>query len=313
MSSFARTILVLAGAMVCVCVSSPAQPAATITPPAPVKSPVALFRELLAMNPVQRRDAIALRPPDTQNRILEKLNEYELYPPELRDLRLRETELRWYLRPLMDEPRTNRGALLALIPQELRGQVEERLQTWDLLPEPLQDQLKNNDLIASYFAQIRWATPQERDAILATIPADRRAELEKGLDHWKDMPENERQKSLAAFNKWFELTPEQKEKTLDTVSDDERREMEQTLSSYAKLTLAQRALCIKSFEKFAGMSIAERQQFLKNAERWREMTPEEREKWRQLVSVAPILPPLIFSHPNPARTLAPHAPTVATN
>jgi len=313
MSSFARTILVLAGAIACVCVSSPAQPAGTVTPPAPAKSPVALFRDLLAMNPGERRDAIALRPPDTQNRILEKLNEYELYPSELRDLRLRETELRWYLRPLMDEPRTNRGALLAQVPGELRALVEDRLQTWDLLPPPLQDQLKDNDLIASYFAQIRSATPQEREAILATIPANRQTELKNGLDHWNEMSEGERQKALAGFNKWFELTPEEKEKTLGAVSDDERREMEQTLSSYAKLTLAQRALCIKSFEKFAGMSIAERQQFLKNAERWREMTPEERQKWRQLVTVAPILPPLIFSHPNPVRTLAPHAPTVATN
>jgi hypothetical protein len=45
------------------------------------------------------------------------------------------------------------------------------------------------------------------------------------------------------------------------------------------------------------MSPAERQQFLINAERWREMTPEEREKWRQLVTVAPITPGI----PNPPR------------
>jgi hypothetical protein len=313
MSSFARTILVLAGAIVCVCVSSAAQPAVTVTPPAPVKSPVALFRELLAMSPAQRSEAIAIRPPDIQKRILEKLNEYELLPPELRDLRLRETELRWYLRPLMDEPRTNRAALVAQVPEELRGLVEDRLQMWDLLPPPFQQQMKNDDLIGSYFAQIRSATPQEREAILATIPADRQAELKNGLDHWNEMSDSERRNALTAFNKWFELTPEQKEKTLDTVSDDERREMKETLSSYAKLTLAQRAQCIRSFEKFAGMSIAERQQFLKNAERWREMTPEERQKWRQLVSFAPLLPPMTFPHPNPARTLAPHAPTVATN
>lgn len=314
MSSFGRTTFFLAGAMVLFCLSLPAQPASD-SPTAVVKSPVALFRELLAMNPIQRSEAIAMRPPDIQKKILEKLNEYELYPGELRELRLQETELRWYLRPLMDESRTNRAASLARIPQELRAQVEERLQQWDLLPPPLQEQLKDNELIASYFAQIRSATPQEREGILATIPADRRAELEKGLDRWKEMSEDNRQKALGAFDNWFKLTAQQKEKTLDTVSDEERHEMEQTLSKYAHLTLAQRAQCIKSFEKFASMSIAERQQFLKNADRWREMTPDQREEWRQLVNVAPIMPPPNFSHPPPAspRTLGPALPAIATN
>jgi hypothetical protein len=315
MSSFVRTILVLAGALALVCISSRAQPAVDNNSSLPMKSPVALFRNLLAMNPAQRGEAIALRPPDIQKRILEKLNEYEILPGELRELRLRETELRWYLRPLMDEPRTNRAALLTRIPDELRTEVQARLEQWDLLPPTLQDQFKDNDLIASYFAQISMATPEEAAAILSTIPTDRRAVLEKGLEHWKEMSEGDRQKTLAAFNKWFELTPEQKEKTLDTVSEQERHEMEQTLSTYANLTLDQRAQCIKSFEKFAGMSIAERQQFLKNAERWREMTPEERQKWRELVSVAPIMPPPNFPRPRPypARVQQLSLPGLATN
>ena len=244
------------------------------------------------------------------------MNEYELLPRNnCVNYGLRETELRWYLRPLMDEPRTNRTALLARVPDELRAQVQERLERWDLLPPNLQDQFKDNDLIASYFSQINTATPQERDALLATIPTDRRAELEKGFDRWKGMSEDDRQKAMAAFSKWFELTPEQKEKTLDTVSDQERHEMEQTLSAYANLTLAQRAQCIRSFEKFAGMSIAERQQFLKNAQHWREMTPEERQKWRELVTLAPLMPPPSFppTQPNPKRVLQLSLPAVATN
>jgi hypothetical protein len=276
---------------------------------------VALFRQLLAMNRAERSEAISIRPPDIQKRILEKLNEYELLPDGLREQRLRETELRWYLRPLMDEPRTNRSAMLARVPDELRALVQERLQLWDLLPPTFQDQLKDNDLIASYFAQIRSSAPQERATLLLTISPDRQPELEQGIDRWEKMSEDDRQKALASFNKWFELTPEQKEKTLDTVSDDERHEMEQTLVNYEKLTLAQRAQCIRSFEKFASMSIAERQQFLKNAERWREMAPDERQKWRQLVSTAPIMPVATFPPPHPHFTHLPQLalPTMATN
>jgi len=313
MNLFRRTIFILAGAVGFFCLSLPAQPAPGGN--ATVKSPVALFRELLAMSPAQRKDAIAIRPPDIQKRILEKLNEYEILPPELRELRLRETELRWYLRPLMDEPRTNRPALLARIPEAERKVVEERLQLWDLLPPPFQEQLKDDDTIASYFAQIGTDTPQQRAAILGGIPVDHREKLEQGFDRWKQMSEEQRRKTLAGFNKFFEMTPEEKEKTLDTLPDEERQQMERTLSSYANLTPPQRAQCIQSFEKFASMSIAERQQFLKNAERWREMTPDERQKWRELVTVAPIMPPASFSHPPPLprRSQLLNAPAIATN
>ena len=293
MMSFRRTVFLLAIAMAFAGVSLRAQPAPGGSTKSPVKSPVALFRELLAMSPQERMEAIAIRPQEIQKRILEKLNEYEILPNELRELRLRETELRWYLRPLMDEARTNRPALLAQVPDELRAEVAERLQLWDLLPESLQEQFKDNDLIASYSAQARTATPAQREEILRQISVspERLDDLKREFNRWVAMSDADRQKAVAGFNKFFELTPTQKEKTLDSLSDDERQQMEQTLSSYQNLTPKQRAQCISSFEKFAKMGAGERQQFLKNAERWRDMTPEERQKWRQLVIVAPIMPP----------------------
>jgi len=308
MSSSRRAIFALAVALAFLCTPLLAQPTASGSTN---KSPVALFRDLLAMNPTQREQAISSYAPGTQKRILEKLEEYELYPQELRDLRLRETELRWYLRPLMDEPREKLTNSLAQVPQELRSEVAQRLQMWDLLPPSLQDEWRDKDIIASYFAQLRSTTPEQVASILKLIPPERRKVLEEGLDRWQAMSEDDRQKALAGFNKFFELTPEQKEKMLDTVSDEERTQMEQTLAAYAHLTPEQRAQCISSFEKFAQMSIAERQQFLNNAERWKEMTPEERERWRQLVTVAPIMPP-VPPRRYPGQSGLPSVP-VATN
>jgi len=149
---------------------------------------------------------------------------------------------------------------------------------------------KDNDLIADYFAQARFATKVQLEELLQTIPSERREALEKGLETWKGMSDGQREQALAGFNRFFELTPEQKEKALNLVSDEERSQMEQTLSTYQHLTPEQRKLCISSFEKFARMSVVERKQFLENAERWRDMTPEDRQKWRDLVSVAPIMP-----------------------
>ena len=68
--------------------------------------------------------------------------------------------------------------------------------------------------------------------------------------------------------------------------------MEKTLQTYASLSPGQRLQCIRSFEKFAGMSLEDRQAFLKNAERWILMTPAERESWRTLVKFAPMQPPM---------------------
>lgn len=297
MISLRRTVFVPVIAMAFVCVSLHAQPVAGSNAASPPKSPVALFRELLAMSPQERRDAIAIRPADIQRRILEKLTEYEILPNELRELRLRETELRWYLRPLMDAPRADRPAALAKIPEELREDVAARLQQWDLWPAALQQQFKDNDFIAS----IQVATPEQRDNLMSQIPSDRKDELQMGFDRWQKMSEDERRTALASFNKFFELTASQKEKMLDTISDDERQQMEKTLLSYENLSPAQRAQCIRAFEKFATMSAPERQQFLKNAERWREMTPEERQKWRDLVIVAPIMPAPVVP-PTPAST-----------
>jgi hypothetical protein len=305
MISLRRELLCL-GAAIFYSFLLPVQPANGAAAPASVESPIAIFRELLGMSPQERSQAIAIRPVDVQKRILEKLNEYEILPNGLREQRLRETELRWYLRPLMDEPRTNRAARLALIPEDFRKLVEERLQLWDLLPPPLQQEWENNDLVAGYFAQVGSAAFDTNE--ISGIPPDE-------LNRWKVMSPEERQKALAGFNKFFELPPEEKEKTLESVSDEERQQMKQTLDAFGKLTPAQRVQCIRSFEKFATMSLAERQQFLKNAEEWSKMTPEEREKWRQLVTVAPIMPMRANSHapvwPTSFHRLG--APAVATN
>jgi hypothetical protein len=293
MNVFRRTVCgLIAGSSLLTAVSLLAQSAANESaPPAPLKSPVAVFRELLAMEPAERKQALAIRPPPIQERLAAKLQEYEILPPDFREQRLRETELRWYLLPLMAESRTNRAARLALIPEDQRKLVGERLEQWDLLPPPLQKELLNSELTADYFSQLQSAvTEKERQQILEQISPERRAELESGLERWRNFSESQRQKLLSSFNGFFELTPREKKKALNTLSDSERQQMEKTLEAYANLTPAQRVQCIRSFEKFAGMSLPQRQLFLKNAERWKEMSPGDREAWRQLVTVAPIMP-----------------------
>jgi hypothetical protein len=314
MSLISRKLLCLAGAVFC-SFWLQAQPRTNVTA-AQIKSPVAAFRELLAMSPQNQRAAIAARWPGKEKAILDKLAEYELLPNGLREQRLQETELRWYLLPLMDQSPANRAAGLAAIPEKYRSLVEERLQTWDLIPPQLKQQWKNDDMVADYFAQIQ-ATPDQRDVILRALSPARRAQLTNDLKRWQGMSDAERQNALVGFKKIFELPPAEQQETLETASDEDRQQMKQILDAYRNLTPAQRQQCIRSFEKFATMNVAERNQFLKNAERWSEMTPEERQKWRELVTVAPIMPqgsppPKLPSH---SQQLVPGAvsPKLATN
>lgn len=267
-------------------------------PPVPqLKSPVESFRELLALPPEERKAAIADRPPETQRQILAKIREYLALRPDERELRLRATELRWYLLPLLNTPATNREAQLIFIPAEQRRLIKQRLVQWDLLPPEVQKELLDNELMSRYFTQFEISTPQQRTNLLAEISPERLAQLEAGMARWSALSEKERRKLCARFDQFFELAPAEKEKALAPFSEAERRQMEKTLRAFENLPKTQREQCIRSVEEFASMSLAERQQFLKNVERWRLMQPEERQAWRELLAKVPEWPPMPPEYP----------------
>lgn len=271
------------------------------------KSPVELFRELLAMNFIDRLHALTNRSPEARKLILAKLREYETLKPSERELRLKVTELRWYLYPLLRAPASNRPALLTRVPDTDRKLVEDRLSQWDKLSPAAQKELLQNEAVIRCLSDV----PAGK-----TAPAPPRL-LEGRVQQWQALPEEQRQKLLTRFDQFFQLTPPEKNQVLRTLSAPEREEIQRTLAKFAHLTPSQRLQCIRSYQKFAGLSPAERQQFLRNAERWTLMTPEQRQKWRELVSVAPMLPAAANAVPMPPRLLVPplphHRPTIATN
>lgn len=266
-----------------------AESAHTNNPPMPplLPSPVESFRRMLAMATEEQKKFLSVRPPEIRQRILEKLAEYQSLSPKERELKLRGTELRWYLLPLMNAPATNRQTQLEDIPPTLRDVVASRIQQWDQLPMPMQKTLLTNSQAVAYF------TRPEADAPKPPMPPSPADSLRRKLND--------------SLKRFVDLPPGEKEKTLRSLPDaDDRRQMEQTLQAFEKLKPAQRERCIRSFAAFASMTEAEREEFLKSAERWSRMSPSEREAWRELVSRAPIMPnPLV---PRPPGLPAP-APT----
>jgi Protein of unknown function (DUF3106) len=236
-------------------------PSAIGPPPMPsAPSPVDYFRKLLAMSPQQLQAALAHKPPKVRERILAKVSEYAALDPDNRELRLRATELRWYLTPILQASASQRAAQMALVPADIRGLVQSRLIQWDILPPALQQEFLENEHIAGYFAGLSATN------LISAAPAP--------------MPT------------FFDLSPAEEQQTLGKLTDSDRKQMEATLQNFGKLPPYQRVQCIHAFGKFASMSQAERTAFLKNAQRWSQMTPSERQAWCDLVAHVPQWPPL---------------------
>jgi hypothetical protein len=275
-------------------VSAPPVPAASqLMPPMPQNavSPVAFFRQLLAMPPAERNAALTNRPPEVRERIKAKVREYLALDPDERELRLRATELRWWLAPLFKLAPADRAGRVAAVPAEWRGIVQARLAQWDALSAELQKEFLENDKTLHYFARVETANTA------AASP--------------------EQQKVATQFNQFFELTPGEKSQALNTLSIAERAAMQRTLNEFDRLPAPQRRECVRNYAKFAGMGAAERMEFLKNAERWAQMSPQERQSWRDLVARVPmeppqppaILPANLIPHPAPKNPRG----SVATN
>jgi len=254
---------------------------ANLLPPMPPVSPVAFFRQLLVMSPAERIAALTNRPPEMRARIVVKIHEYLALDPDERELRLSATELRWWLAPLFTLTPDARAARVALVPDDFRPIVESRLAQWDALPPDLQKEFLENDRTLHYFSRIETTNQY------AVTP--------------------EQQKIASQFNQFFELTDAEKKAALNTLSAAERTAMEKTLASFERLPTQQRMICVRNYARFAGMSAPDRAEFLKNAENWAAMSPEERQSWRDLVAHVSIMPPMPVIMPPVPPGLIPHA------
>jgi hypothetical protein len=267
-------------------------------------SPVYYFRKLLAMSPQQLQSALSHKSPEVRARILAKVNEYAALDPNERELRLRATELRWYLMPILQAPPGQRTADLGLVPADIRELVQSRLMEWEILPPSVQQEFLDNESIAGYFAGLS-TTNSNSDA---SAPSD----VEQS--RWNAYSEIERQAMIAQFNNFFDLSPAEKHDVLGELTDVELRRMGTTLQAFDKMPKRQRNQCIRAFGTFSSMSAEEQAEFLKNAQLWSKMTASERKTWRDLVAHVPQWPPLPTAEltPLPPGIIPPALPPTPT-
>ncbi|HZV34442.1 MAG TPA: DUF3106 domain-containing protein [Verrucomicrobiae bacterium] len=263
-----------------------AENAASVIPPPlpPLTSPVDQFRALLALSPAAREGHLTNRPPAIRQRILAKLQEYDAMKPDERELRLRNTQLRWYLLFFMQMPPANRAPQLAAVPEADRPFVQAHLDDWDKLPPDEQAEILKYEKVIENLLARGFTNPAVTTNIISSDF--------KNLDAFLKLPQEQRQQMYDGFQRFFELSDAEKEKTLGVLPPAERVQMEAALKKFAQLPKARRARCLNSFSEFSNMNEAEREEFIRNAERWRELSPAERQAWRELVYRLPKGPPL---------------------
>lgn len=267
-----------------------ARPAEPLEPPMP-PSPIAEFRKWLE-SPEERKIALARRSEASRQALQNKIAEYTALAPAERERRLKATEVQWYVSRLLKIPKAGRDAALRQVPVIWQPMVLERLITWDKMSPDLQKEALAHQLVMEYLS-----TPSDRkQAVLKSLSPSESAALKSRLEQWKVLPAVERARLDERLDEFFSMRPEKQQQTLNNFPESERKSMEKAVQAFKALSPQQRELCIKSFaefaEKFAVMSRAEQIAFLKNAERWQEMSQKDRDMWRNVVAIAPPLPPL---------------------
>ncbi len=259
------------------------------------------FRELLAMSPPERAQALADRSEHQRQYLQDRLREYDSLTPEQREARLRQFELTCHMLGLMRLAPDKRASRLAAVPADLRPIVDERLRQWDLLSPQVQQEALEYETTANYFLRVRSDPPSRAEGPgLATAPPSPGA--------------GERNSRLAEhLSRFLELPAKEQQKTLESLSPPERQAIAQTLRAFAQLPPEQRAICINSFAKFSRMSAEQRDQFLQNAARWNAMSPQERQTWRTLMEIVPPGQPTLRLPPLPPGDAVPGGPATASN
>jgi len=144
----------------------------TNSPPSqPATSPVAYFRQLLVMTDSERAEELAKRPEAQRAGLEAKIEQYAAMPASERELRLRATELRYFLLPLMRLPPGEREARLHSVPDDIRDLVEDRLSQWTLIPPPFQEELLKNQATLQLFSRMNPESPATADELIRQMPA----------------------------------------------------------------------------------------------------------------------------------------------
>ncbi len=218
-------------------------PSPTSTQPEEFQSPVSFFRRLLKMDDSARATALASRSERSRAVLLAKVREYEAMTSDTRELKLRTTELRWYLKTLLPMQPDQRAAKLAQMPEQDRELVAVRLKQWNLLSPGWRDEILRHE------RTMDWIRRNE----LTLEPPAPDARPDARLAQWEELPEETRAGMIHSFNRFFQLSDSERDKILAAVPADRRETVAPALEKLNSLPANKRSECMMAFQKIAAM------------------------------------------------------------
>ncbi|PAW81149.1 MAG: hypothetical protein B9S33_17125 [Pedosphaera sp. Tous-C6FEB] len=249
------------------------------------RNPVVIFRDLLAMRTDAREKELAAKPERLRTVLTSRLREYDSLSPLAREARLRSTELRYHLHPLLTMPLPERAAKVAAVPESFRALVAERLAAWDKLPAEIQREVLANERLVQ--AITRPAVPNA----FPPLPPGLEPKVPDDLVHWQSLGPLQREQLLDSFTHYFRLDEQAKTRVVASLPAPKRAETARTLDQLDQLSPEERAACLTALRRLGQMSPAEQARFYANAEQWQKMSEQERNAWRKVVTEFPPLPP----------------------
>jgi hypothetical protein len=217
------------------------------------------FRELLTMKPAEREQYFTNRPPQVREQLEQKIHEYEAMTPDVREARLRATQLHWYLSRFIPVPASNATFQLSAVPDGYRAFVSNRLSQFQLLPPALRQDVLAHPTTAGYFLG-RAATnaagapppPPALPAPLATIGK---------------LTAEQREKLFSNFARFFDLPAEQKQVVLARLAPADRSRVQAVLAAIERLPADQRVRGLQSISLLFTMTDDQQRELLRSAAR----------------------------------------------
>lgn len=270
-------------------------PLPIIAPP-----PGEVFRSIMEMKEDERELYLKDKSLAEQRYIKEKIAEFLNLNPFEREVKFRVWNLRYYFGIVAQIPIQARVQWLNQIPEPYRSALEERLKEWDLLSEDIKKEIISNSRL------LEFLVPAFNEPPLPPLPNTKlllvNQDLEKELAHWKELSTEHRQKILDKFRELLTLRV-QEIADLIKQTHPHMEKLKSLLIKISDLPDPEKTNCLKALEHFLQMNVEEQEKFLKKAEFWMSLTPQQRQAWKKLLSDIPMppLPPIPGFSSNEAR------------
>ncbi|MBL6763615.1 MAG: hypothetical protein ISQ14_01565 [Verrucomicrobiae bacterium] len=277
-----------------------------LTDPGTYRSPLEFFRKLLVMDVPARDAELRKLSPGSRAALQGKIAEYAALSPGERELRLRATELRYFLRPLLGIGSELRGRAVAVMPEEFRALVAARLDQWDRLDAATRKAILDNEWML--LGVLRIGPQFAATAVSAESARGDATALQERLRAWQGLSVAKQAELLERFNRFFSLNAREKEQVFERLPEYQRIKVFATIEEIRELPEGERLACMDALRRFVDMNAIERATLIRNAELWRGLSGTERQAWRMVVQKFPPMPPGIEMPPLPPGFHAPPAP-----